>query len=35
MEQKVAESGSRIHIQIPPTGYIGLISRSTAVATEN
>ena len=23
----------RIHIQIPPTGYIGLILRSTAVAT--
>ena len=25
--------GSCLHIQIPPTGYVGLILRSTAVAT--
>ena len=24
---------SQIHIKIPPTGYVGLILRSTAVAT--
>ena len=26
---------TNIHIQIPPTGYVGLLLRSTAVATAN